>query len=174
VGIFVFGCVDANTVFPVCIYRFQNGWDFKGMADSFDSGFPIGAKAPCWHTTLQCISLVCYTFCDRCPRKGDAALLSIPFPVTAEQADFASLREGKFWIRLCEIRLFVCRWCGAAERISMKILVAEQHNRGEQNGISHPVPPQRRIFRYLSKTILSFLGRSFPPVLKILSITFLA
>ena len=50
----VLGCVDANTVFPVCIYRFQNGWDFKGMADSFDSGFPIGVKAPCWHTILLC------------------------------------------------------------------------------------------------------------------------
>ena len=34
----VLGCVDANTVFMVCIYRLQNGWDFKGIADSFDSG----------------------------------------------------------------------------------------------------------------------------------------
>ena len=49
----VLRCVDANTVFPVCIYRFQNGWDFKGMADSFDLGFPIGVKAPCWHTIFM-------------------------------------------------------------------------------------------------------------------------
>jgi len=35
---YVLGCVDANTFFTVCIYRFQNGWDFKGIADSFDSG----------------------------------------------------------------------------------------------------------------------------------------
>jgi hypothetical protein len=51
-GFCVLGCVDANTVFSVCIYRFQNGWDFKGMADSFDSGFPIGVKMPCWYTIL--------------------------------------------------------------------------------------------------------------------------
>ena len=51
---FVLRYVDANTVFPVCIYRFQNSWDLKGIADSFDSGFPIGAKAPCWHTILLC------------------------------------------------------------------------------------------------------------------------
>jgi len=25
---------------------FKTGWVFKGMADSFDSGFPIGVKAP--------------------------------------------------------------------------------------------------------------------------------
>ena len=25
----------------------KRSWDFKGMADSFDSGVPIGAKAPC-------------------------------------------------------------------------------------------------------------------------------
>ena len=55
-------------------------------------------------------SLVCYTFCDRCCRKGDAALLSIPFPVTAEQADFVSFGTGNLWIRLREIRLFGCRW----------------------------------------------------------------
>ena len=24
----------------------KTGWDFKGMADSFDSGFPTGVKAP--------------------------------------------------------------------------------------------------------------------------------
>ena len=40
-------------------------------------------------------SLVCYTFCDRCCWKGDATLLSRPFPVTAEQTDFVSLRDGK-------------------------------------------------------------------------------
>ena len=50
----VLGCVDANTVFPVCIYRFQNGWDCKGTAGSVTSGFPIGVKAPCWHTILLC------------------------------------------------------------------------------------------------------------------------
>ena len=36
---------------------------------------------------------MCYTFCDRWCRKGDAALLSRPFPATAEQTDFGSLRD---------------------------------------------------------------------------------
>ena len=86
---FVLGCVDANIVFSVCIYKFQNGWDFKGMAD------------------------------------------------------FVSLRDGKCWIRLREIRLFGYRWCGAAERILREILVAEQYHRGSKMVYHTPVPPQR-------------------------------
>ena len=42
------------------------------MADSFDSGFPIGVKAPCWHTILQCISLVCYAILRFAKYKGPA------------------------------------------------------------------------------------------------------
>ena len=41
-------------------------------------------------------SLVCYTFCDRWCRKGGVALQNTPFPVTAEQTDFVSLRDRKF------------------------------------------------------------------------------
>ena len=32
----------------------QAGWDCEGIAGSLTSGFPIGVKAPCWHTILLC------------------------------------------------------------------------------------------------------------------------
>ena len=51
-GIFRFGMCGCKHCFSVCIYRFQNGWDCKGTAGSLTSGFPIGVKAPCWHTIL--------------------------------------------------------------------------------------------------------------------------
>ena len=44
-------------------------------------------------------------------------------------------------IRICpsdKIRLFGCRWWGAAERISMEIIVAEQHHRGSKRYITLP------------------------------------
>ena len=28
--------------------HFKTSWDSKGMANSFGSGFPMGARAPCW------------------------------------------------------------------------------------------------------------------------------
>ena len=60
-----------------------------------DSGFPIGVKAPCWHTTLQCISLVCYTFCDRGRFKGVVRRRNKHFELTTEQADDLALRDIK-------------------------------------------------------------------------------
>ena len=51
-----------ESIFGYCGIRHNAyvGWGFKGMADSFDSGFPIGVKVPCWHTILRLQSLVCY------------------------------------------------------------------------------------------------------------------
>ena len=54
VGIFCFGMCKCKQCFHGLYIQFQNDWDFKGMADSLDSGFPRGAKAPCWHTILHC------------------------------------------------------------------------------------------------------------------------
>ena len=34
--------------FPFCGYSFQNGLGFQRDGSSFGSGFPIGARAPCW------------------------------------------------------------------------------------------------------------------------------
>ena len=62
------------------------------MADSLDSGFPRGAKAPCWHTILLLQSLVCYTFCDRGWLKGVDRWRSKHFEVAAGQADFESFQ----------------------------------------------------------------------------------
>lgn len=28
--------------------HFKTSWDSNGMANSFGSGFPMGARAPCW------------------------------------------------------------------------------------------------------------------------------
>ena len=44
----------------------------------------------------------------------------------------------KLWICLREIRLFVCRWCGEAERILIEILVVELHHRGSKRYITLP------------------------------------
>ena len=66
------------------------------MAESFDSGFPIGVKAPCWHTILRLQSLVCYTFCDRGRLKGVGRWKSKHFELPTEQADFVPLQDGKY------------------------------------------------------------------------------
>ena len=63
------------------------------------------------------------------------------FPVAAEQADFGALRAEIQNLPRGRIRLFVCRWCGGAERISEEILGAQQHHRGSQRDIK---PPSRR------------------------------
>ena len=62
-------------------------------------------------------SLVCETFCDRGRFKGVVRWGNKRFELTAEQADFAALRDGKCWIRLREIRLFGRRWCSGMEKI---------------------------------------------------------
>ena len=67
---------------------------------------------------------------------------------------------GNVWIRLREIRLFGCRWCGAAERISSEILVAKLHHRGSKMVYHTPVPPQQRIL--LSFENDSLFLRKFP------------
>ena len=46
---------------------------------------------------------------------------------------------------MSKIRLFGCRWYGAAKRISMEILVAELHHRGSKMVYHTPVLPQQRI-----------------------------
>ena len=39
---------DAHKPFSICGYSFQNGLGFQRDGNSFGSGFPIGARAPCW------------------------------------------------------------------------------------------------------------------------------
>lgn len=34
--------------FPFVGTHFKTSWDSKEMANSFGSGFPMGARAPCW------------------------------------------------------------------------------------------------------------------------------
>ena len=46
-GIFHFG-MSAHILFLFVGTHFKTSWDSKGMANSFGSGFPIGARAPCW------------------------------------------------------------------------------------------------------------------------------
>ena len=53
--------VGTNSLFLVCGYRSQNGWDCKGTAGSFPSGFPIGADAPC-EATLLFVPVLFFTF----------------------------------------------------------------------------------------------------------------
>ena len=101
-------------------------------------------------------SLVCYTFGDRGWRKGVVRGGNKHFPSATEQAASASSRTKSPGVCESRIRLFGCRWCGGAERISEEILGAQQHHRGAK-GISSP--PQRR---YSSNEItVSFGSFSF-------------
>ena len=40
--------MSAHKPFPICGYSFQNELGFQRDGSSFGSGFPIGARAPCW------------------------------------------------------------------------------------------------------------------------------
>ena len=94
-GFICFGMCSHKLPFSVCGYRFQNGWDFKGIADSFDSGFPIGAKASCWHTILLAKSSVLYLLRPWAAQR-DCSMGNKHFELPTEQADFGSLWDGKF------------------------------------------------------------------------------
>ena len=80
-------------------------------------------------------SLVCYTFGDRGWRKGVVRGGNKHFPSATEQADFGAPRAEIQDLPRGKIRLFGCRWCGGAERISEEILGAQQHHRGSQRYI---------------------------------------
>ena len=70
-----------------------------------------------------------------------------PFPVAAEQTDFT---RHALKIRICpsdKIRLFGCRCCGAAKRISFEILVAKLHHRGSGRYITLPSFSRTFFFR---------------------------
>ena len=84
---------------------------------------------------------MCYTFGDRGWRKGVVWGRNKHFPSATEQADPASSRTRTPGFCASRIRLFGCRWCGGAERISEEILGAQQHHRGSQRYIK---PPSRR------------------------------
>ena len=86
-------------------------------------------------------SLVCYTFGDRGWRKGVVRGRNKRFRSATEQADFGAPRAEIQDLPRGKIRLFGCRWCGGAERISEEILGAQQHHRGSQRDIN---PPSRR------------------------------
>ena len=80
-------------------------------------------------------SLVCYTFGDRGWRKGVVRGGNKHFPSATEQAGSASSRTRSPGVCDSRVRLFGCRWCGGAERISEEILGAQQHHRGSQRYI---------------------------------------
>ena len=86
-------------------------------------------------------SLVCYTFGDRGWRKGVVQGSNERFQPATEQAGSASSRTRSPGVCDSRIRLFGCRWCGGAERISEEILGAQRHHRGSQRDIK---PPSRR------------------------------
>ena len=78
---------------------------------------------------------MCYTFGDRGWRKGVVRGRNKRFQSATEQAGSASSRTSSSGVCASRIRLFGCRWCGGAERISAEILGAQQHHRGSQRDI---------------------------------------
>ena len=94
-GFFAFMDLWSQTRFSVCGYRCVNGLGFQ--RDGKSLGFWVsnrGESALLAHD-FPLESLVCYTFCDRWRWKGGVSLQNTPFPVAAEQADFATLRGGE-------------------------------------------------------------------------------
>ena len=80
-------------------------------------------------------SLVCYTFGDRGWRKGVVRGRNKRFQPATEQAGSASSRTRSPGFCASRIRLFGCRWCGGAERLSEELLAAPQHHRRSQRYI---------------------------------------
>ena len=135
---FVLGCVDANTVFPVCIYRYQNGWDCEGTAGSLTSGFPIGVKAPFGTRFYGIKSSVLYLLRPLVPERrccltehtisGDSRTDGFRVPLGQEICGFAYAKSGCSGVG------------GVAEcRKSVKqIFEIEQHHRGSKRYITLP------------------------------------
>ncbi len=156
-GIFAFWDVYTNTVFPVCIYRFQNGLGFQRDGVPVGSGFQrrrrcLGGRNPkegstlpgrknpmkpevSWHTTF--------------PEKS--SVLYLLRPLTLERGCFLVIytissvsRTGGFWratalkFRICHSAKSACsgvggavKWRGAAKRG----LGMELHHRGRKRYI---------------------------------------
>ena len=109
-------------------------------------------------TRLCLQSLVCYTFGDRGWRKGVVRGRNKHFPSATEQADSASSRTRSPGVCASRIRLFGCRWCGGAERISAEILGAQLHHRGSRRDIKPPSQPSDATFRSLFHSLLHTQG----------------
>ena len=109
-------------------------------------------------TRLCLQSLVCYTFGDRGWRKGVVRGRNKHFPSATEQADSASSRTRSPGVCASIIRLFGCRWCGGAERISAEILGAQLHHRGSRRDIKPPSQPSDATFRSLFHSLLHTQG----------------
>ena len=124
-------------------------------------------------TRLCAQSLVCYTFGDRGWRKGVVRGRNKHFQSATEQADFASLRARNREFAFSKIRLFGCRWCGGAERISEEILGAQQHHRGSQRDII-PRPAAATSPRHFGNAIVFCFGRSSRSELRISSMALFA
>jgi len=122
-----------QTPFSRFVYTdFKTGWDCKGTAGSLTSGFPIGGKRPIG-TRFYCVkSSVLYLLRPLLPEReccptehtvsGDSRTDGFCEPSGLESGEFA----------MSTIRLFGCRWCVGAKRISMEILVAERHHWGSK------------------------------------------
>ena len=119
--------MNAHKPFFICGYSFQNELGFQRDGDSFGPGFPIGARAPCWQRIPKGTAF---------PWQWFPKAASLPWwDAATEQAGSASSRTRSPGFCASRIRLFRCRWCGGAERISEEILGAQQHHRGSQRYI---------------------------------------
>ena len=116
---------------------------------------------------------MCYTFGDRGWRKGVVRGGNKHFPSATEQADFGAPRAEIQDLTWGKIRLFGCRWCGGAERISEEILGAQQHHRGSQRDII-PRPAAATSPRHFGNAIVFCFGRSSRSELRISSMALFA
>ena len=82
-------------LFSVYGYRFQNGWDCKGTARFLYFRVSNRGESALLAHDFPLESLVCYTFCDPGWLKGVVRWGNKHFEIPTEQADFASLRDGK-------------------------------------------------------------------------------
>ena len=105
---------------------------------------------------------MCYTFGARGWLKGVVRGRNKRFQSSTEQADFGVLRTEIQDLPRGKIRLFGCRWCDGAERISEEILGAQQHHRGSQRYII----PRPAAIRHLSSHSKSAIQNKMPSMRK--------
>ena len=125
-----------------------------------------------WHTTLLAKSSVLYLWRPWVAERGCSG---------REQALSVSHRTGGFCVLPDEspgvcasrIRLFRCRWCDGAERISEEILGAQQHHRGSQRDII-PRPAAATSPRHFGNAIVFCFERSSRSELRISSMALFA
>ena len=143
---FVLGYGDANTVFPVCIYRLQNGWDCKGTAGSLPSGFPTGVKAPFGTRFCSAKSSVLYLLR---PRGAERGCCLTEHAISAHRRTGGwPVPQGRLMYGFADGESGCSGVGGAAQwkKFAKRIFETKLHHRGSRRYITLPFTAVTRLF----------------------------